>query len=106
MISADKSVRQIVYSLCLGINQLIDKGYSESPDIIADKIFNGELIDYIITTYKDDDIFDLNFHKSREEDLIKLSKLLPQYDSVIKHYGISNNGLILASSVFANILFE
>lgn len=110
MANIDKMVRQIAYSLCIGINQLIDKGYSENPDIIADKIFKGELVEYIITKYKSVEIPEFNFTKPREDALPEFIKLLCTYEPLAtnwnKYYGISNNGLIVASSVLTNILFE
>lgn len=108
--NTDKMVRQIAYSLCIGINQLIDKGYSETPNIIADKVFNGDLVEYIITKYKNEKIPEFNFTKPREESLPKFIELLKTYEPLAtswnKYYGISNNGLFVASSVLTNILFE
>ncbi len=106
MAQISKSVRHKAYCLSLGINQLIDRGYSEDCNIISSKISEGKLVDYIINNYKDENINDLTFHEIHNEELLELDKLLPPYHSVIKHYGINNNGLILASSVLAHFLFE
>ncbi|NFT92018.1 hypothetical protein FDF86_06255 [Clostridium botulinum] len=102
----NKSVIHIAYSLCLVINELIDKGYSENVNIITENIFNGKMVDYIINQYEKNNISDLNLIKLKKEELLELDKLLIPYNQVINDYGINNNGLILASSVLVNVLFE
>lgn len=39
--SVESRVRLIALDVAVGINQLIDRGYSENIDIITDKIFKG-----------------------------------------------------------------
>ncbi len=106
MSQISKAVRHKAYCLSLGINQLIDRGYSEDCNIISGKISEGKLVDYIINNYKDENINDLTFHEMHNEELFELDKLLMPYQNVVNYYNINNNGLILASSVIANFLFE
>lgn len=110
MKNTEPRVRLIALTVAVGINQLIDKGYSENIDIIADKIFKGELVEYITTKYKDEDIKEFSFSEISKNNLPEFNKLLSDYEplasSSYKYYGIQNNGLVLASSVLSNILYE
>ncbi|MDS0525028.1 hypothetical protein NNC19_04990 [Clostridium sp. SHJSY1] len=105
----EKRIRSVAYDLCLGINQLIDRGCLEKCNDIEDKVLNGNMIEYILNKYKDSEIHEFEsftFGDKNKEALLKLDRLLFPYVNVIKNYKINNNGLILASSILANLLYN
>ncbi len=111
MKNTEPRVRQIAYLLALGINQLVDKGYTEPIDTMIDKMLNMELIEYVTSKYKNDSISEFDFTPLSLEKIPAFNELLYNYGSVLPlksfdYYGISNNGLVLTSSVLLHILKE
>jgi hypothetical protein len=106
----DTRGRYVIYCIFLGVNQLIDKGYTESNVVIVDKMINHDFINYISSKYKNEGIQQLEFTEISKKKLPEVIKLIAEYGTVISPsdnngYDIRNNGLVLASSVLANILY-
>lgn len=107
----DKRVGHVAYCLALGINQLVDKGYTENMETIIDKMNNDDLLKYIITKYKNKVIEEFDFTPQMEKHIPEINKLILQHSSDISsnsdnYYRINDNGLVLLSSVFHKILYN
>ena len=111
MNNVETRVKHVAFCLALGINQLVDKGYTENIETIIDKMVNQELLDYIIAKYKNKVIQEFDFTPLMEKHLPEVNKLISQYGSTIlsnsdNYYLISNKGLVLLNSVLLNILYD
>ena len=97
--------------LALGINQLVDKGYTENIETILEKMDKEELLKYIISKYKNKVIQEFDFTPMMEKHMPEVNKLISQYGSDISsssdnYYLIRENGFVLLSSVLLHILYD
>lgn len=111
MNKVNTKVRHVAYCLALGINQLVDKGYTEKIETIIDKMDNEELLKYLISKYKNEVIHEFDFTPLMEKHIPEVDKLIGQYSSDISshsdnYYLISDKGLVLLNSVLLNILYN
>lgn len=93
MENVESRVRLIALDVAVGINQLIYRCYLENIDIITDKIFKGELVQYITNKYKDENIEEFYFSEISKNNLPTFNQPLSDYEA-------------LASSVLSNILYK
>ena len=111
MNKVDIKVKHVAYCLALGVNQLVDKGYTENIETIIEKMDNEELLKYIITKYKNKVIQEFDFTPMMEKHMPEVNKLISQYSSDISsnsdnYYLISDNGFVLLNSVLLHILYD